>query len=90
MLILGIDRVPDGTWAGRSDTMILASLPPGLPLFSLLSIPRDLWVVTPANGENRINTAHYFAELEKPDTGMAAAGQVVENNLGVNVNHVIR
>lgn len=90
VLILGVDRVPDGSWAGRSDTMILASLPPGLPQFSLLSIPRDLWVVTPANGENRINTAHYFAELERANTGMTAADQVVENNLGINVNYVIR
>ena len=90
VLILGIDRVPDNSWAGRSDTMILASLPPGLPQFSLLSIPRDLWVVTPANGENRINTAHYFAELERANTGMAAADQVVETNLGIKVNYVIR
>jgi len=90
VLILGIDRVPDNSWAGRSDTMILASLPPGLPQFSLLSIPRDLWVVTPANGENRINTTHYFAEIERANTGMAAADQAVESNLGIKVNYVIR
>lgn len=90
VLVLGIDRPPEGTWTGRSDTMILASLPPFLPQVAMLSIPRDLWVTVPGHGENRINTAHYFAELAEPGTGMKAADQVVETNLGVNVNYVIR
>ncbi len=90
VLVLGIDRPPEGTWAGRSDTMILASLPPGLPQFAVLSIPRDLWVTIAGAGENRINAAHYFAELAAPGTGMQAADQVIEDNLGVNVNYVVR
>lgn len=89
-LVLGIDRPPEGTWVGRSDTMILASLPPFLPQVSMLSIPRDLWVTIPGYGENRINTAHYFAELNNPGTGMKAADEVVETNLGVRVNYVVR
>ncbi len=90
VLVLGIDRPPEGTWTGRSDTMILASLPPFLPQVSMLSIPRDLWVSVPGYGENRINTAHYFAELNDPGTGLKAADQVVEGNLGVKVNYVVR
>lgn len=90
VLILGIDRPPDDSWIGRSDTMILTSLPPFLPQFSMLSIPRDLWVTIPGVGENRINTAHYFAELAQPGTGMKAADQVIETNLGVKVNYVVR
>jgi LCP family protein required for cell wall assembly len=90
ILILGIDRPPEGTWIGRSDTMMLASLPPALPQFAVLSIPRDLWVTVPGAGENRINTAHYFAELAVPGSGMQAADQVVETNLGVKVDYVVR
>lgn len=90
VLILGIDRPPEGTWAGRSDTMILASITPVLPDVSILSIPRDLWVNVPGQGENRINTAHYFAELNAPGTGKAAADGVVEANLGVKVDYVVR
>ena len=91
-LILGIDRPPKGTWIGRSDTMILTTLPPLLPQVSLLSIPRDLWVSIPSynNYENRINTAHYFAELEAADSGMQAARQVVEQNFGIQVDYVVR
>lgn len=90
VLILGIDRPPEGTWAGRSDTMILASITPVLPDVSILSIPRDLWVSVPGQGENRINTAHFFAENSAPGTGKAAADGVVETNLGVTVDYVVR
>jgi len=90
VLVLGIDRPPENTWTGRSDKMILTSLPPFLPQVAMLSIPRDLWVNVPDHGENRINTAHYFAELAEPGTGMKAADQVVETNLGVKVNYVVR
>ena len=90
ILVLGIDRPPKGTWIGRSDTMILTTIPPILPQVSMLSIPRDLWVTVPNHYENRINTAHYFAELEVPNTGMQAAREVVELNFGIPVNYVVR
>lgn len=89
-LIIGIDRPPVGTWQGRSDTMVLTTLPPVLPQISLLSIPRDLWVAVPGVGENRINTAHYFAELENAGSGMKAAAEVVEVNFGIRVHYVVR
>ena len=89
-LVLGIDRPPKDTWTGRSDTMILTTIPPILPQVSMLSIPRDLWVTIPNHYENRINTAHYFAELEVPDTGMQAAREVVKLNFGIPVNYVVR
>lgn len=70
--------------------MILTSLPPFLPQIAMLSIPRDLWVSIPGAGENRINAAHYYAELAESGTGMKAADQVIESNLGVKVNYVVR
>lgn len=90
LLVIGIDRTPEGTAIGRSDTMVLASLPPITPKMRLLSIPRDLWVTVPGYGENRINTAHYFAELDSPGSGPRAARQVVETNFGVQVPYSIR
>lgn len=90
LLVIGIDRVLEGTNAGRSDTMIVATMPPFLPKMTLLSIPRDLWVPIPGAGENRINTAHYFAELNEPGSGLEAARGVVESNFGIDVPYVIR
>ncbi|MBP9676189.1 MAG: LCP family protein [Anaerolineaceae bacterium] len=90
LLVIGIDRVPKDSMQGRSDTMIVVTLPPVLPRMSFFSIPRDLWVNIPGYGENRINTAHYFAELYEPGTGKQAAAGVVESNFGFDVNYVVR
>ena len=90
ILLLGIDRTPQGTELGRSDTMILAGIQPLQPKVTLLSIPRDLWLTIPGYGENRINTAHYFAELKEPGTGPAAAAHAVEVNFHVTVPYYLR
>jgi polyisoprenyl-teichoic acid--peptidoglycan teichoic acid transferase len=90
-LVLGIDwRPSQSPWLGRSDTMILTTIPPVSPQVSMLSIPRDLWVTIPNHYDNRINTAHYFAELEAPGTGMQAAKEAVAANFGIKVNYAIR
>jgi LCP family protein required for cell wall assembly len=90
LLVLGIDRTPEGTSLGRSDTNILITIKPLRPYVGLLSIPRDLWVTIPGVGENRINTAHYFAEGQEPGSGPYAALNTIENNFGVHVEHFLR
>lgn len=90
VLVLGIDRAPEGTAAGRSDTMILTTCMPSRPYVGALSIPRDLWVVLPDGSANRINTAHFFAEVAEPGSGPEAARRTVEHNFGVTVHHTVR
>jgi len=90
VLLIGIDRAPAGTAAGRSDTLMLWTFQPWEPYVGVLSIPRDLWVNSPGVGQNRINTAHYFAEVSQPGSGPAAAKQVVQSNFGVDVHYAIR
>lgn len=90
VLLLGVDRRPGETMAARTDTMIMTTFLPGKPYVGALSIPRDLWVEVPGVGSNRINTAHHFAELNQPGTGMAAAEQVVRMNFGVDVDYAVR
>lgn len=91
ILVLGIDwRPSQSPWLGRSDTMILTTIPPVLPQVSMLSLPRDLWVTIPNHYDNRINTAHYFAELEVPGSGMQAAKEAVAANFGIKVNYAVR
>ena len=90
LLVLGIDRVPDGTTLGRSDTMLLTGIQPLTADLTMLSIPRDLWVTLDQYGENRINTAHYFAEAVVPGSGPAAAMMAVEDNFDVNVSYFLR
>ncbi|MEK6222735.1 MAG: LCP family protein [Chloroflexota bacterium] len=90
LLILGIDRAPEGTALGRSDTIILAGVQPSSATVNILSIPRDLWVVIPERGEQRINTAHFFAEAEQVGSGPAAAIETIEHNFGLPIDYYMR
>jgi LCP family protein required for cell wall assembly len=90
VLVLGLDRRPSETGPSRTDTMILATVNPARPYIGMLSIPRDLWVTIPGRGENRINTAHFFAEAEQPGSGPPAAVQTVSANFGVPVDRWVR
>ncbi len=90
ILVFGIDARPDEGELGRTDTMILTTFVPVKPYIGALSIPRDLWVTVPGHGENRINTAHFFAEAEQPGSGPQAAMDVVRQNFGVNVDYYVR
>ena len=90
ILLLGIDRSPEGTALGRSDTLILTTVLPLRPYVGMLSIPRDLWVTLPGDGPNRINTAHFFAEEAEPGSGPAAAMETVRTNFGVDVDNYVR
>lgn len=89
-LVLGIDRAPDGTDMGRSDTIILVSANPLTADIKMLSIPRDLWVSIPGIGENRINTAHFFAEVNLPGSGPAATQAVIRDQFGVDPKYYVR
>jgi LCP family protein required for cell wall assembly len=53
----------------------------------MLSIPRDLWVTVPGVGEQRINTAYFFAESNEAGSGSRAALQTVRENFGVPVRY---
>ncbi|MGD8759460.1 MAG: LCP family protein [Anaerolineales bacterium] len=88
VLVLGIDR-EQAIEVGRTDTMILIRVDPRRGYVGMLSIPRDLWVTIPGVGQNRINTAYHFAELQQLGTGLQAAVQVVETNFGLQVDHYI-
>ena len=90
ILLLGVDRAPDGSFTGRTDTIMLLQVNPLQPKVALLSIPRDLWVPIPGVGENRINTTHFFAEANQPGSGPRAAAQVIEANFGLSVHYYAR
>ncbi len=94
ILLLGVDlnadRAPAGSFVGRTDTIILLQVNPLLPDVRMLSIPRDLWVPIPGVGENRINTAHFFAEANQPGSGPQAVLDVIRENFGVDANYYAR
>lgn len=90
ILLMGIDRRPGEPFISRTDSMMIISLDPEGQHISILSVPRDLYVVVPGRGRDRINTAFvYGAAGNNPAGGAALAMQTVEYNLGVPINHYV-
>jgi LCP family protein required for cell wall assembly len=90
ILLLGIDKRPDEVYA-RTDTMILVTVDPNTKTAGMISIPRDLWVSIPGNGEWRINQAHYFGDSKGyPGGGPALAMKTIQYNLGVPVHFFVK
>jgi LCP family protein required for cell wall assembly len=87
ILLLGTDDSPERGSVGRTDTIILATVVPLKPYLGMLSIPRDLWVNVPGVGEQRINTAYFFAEANESGSGPRAALQTIRDNFGVPVRY---
>lgn len=91
ILLLGIDQRPDERGKPtRSDTIMLLTVNPANNTSGLLSIPRDLWVPIPGHDSNKINTAHFFGELEEEGKGPELVRKTVEHNFGVKVNYFAR
>jgi LCP family protein required for cell wall assembly len=90
ILLMGIDRRPGEPFVSRTDTMMIASVDPVSKRASILSIPRDLYVVIPGRGRDRINSAYvYGASGNNPAGGAELTKQTIEYNIGVRINHYI-
>lgn len=88
ILVMGIDRRPGEPFISRTDTMMIMSIDPEGKTASILSVPRDLYVVIPGVGRDRINTAFVYGSAgNNPAGGAELAKQTVEYNLGVPVHH---
>jgi LCP family protein required for cell wall assembly len=90
ILILGVDRAPKRSFAGRTDTIMLMRADSREPYVGLLSIPRDLWIEIPGEGPGRINSAHYVAEINQPGSGGSAAKSAASQAFGVPVHYYLR
>jgi LCP family protein required for cell wall assembly len=66
----------------RGDVIMLVRVDASTSTAQILSVPRDLWVSIPGEGENRINAAYAFG-------GPALMVETIRSNLGVEVNHYV-
>jgi LCP family protein required for cell wall assembly len=87
LLLLGVDRRSGTDWTYRTDTILIASLVPAARDAGLLSIPRDLQVPIPGNGEDRINTANVWGYLnDYPGGGPALLKATIEANFSIPID----
>jgi LCP family protein required for cell wall assembly len=90
IVVLGSDRRPDWTeW--HTDAIHVVSIQPRVPVVTVLSIPRDLYVYIPGFWMSRINFADVYGELYGyPGGGPALVQQTLLYNLGIPVDHYVR
>lgn len=88
ILLLGTDARPGDNAATRTDALILIHLDRQHNHVSMLSIPRDLWVTYPGQGEGRINAAYATGEhTYGPGGGAALTKATVGRLLGLKVDY---
>src|SRR4030088_668603 len=87
VLLMGIDQRPDEAAVngdpGRTDSMMLVSIDFDGRTATMISIPRDGFVVIPDHGNERVNAAYTFGEMDKRGTGPALAKRTVAQLFGV-------
>jgi polyisoprenyl-teichoic acid--peptidoglycan teichoic acid transferase len=91
ILLMGIDQRPDEAAIngdpGRTDSLLLVSLDFDDQLASMVSVPRDGFVVIPGHGNERVNAAYTFGEMEQRGSGPALAERTVEQLFGIHIDH---
>jgi LCP family protein required for cell wall assembly len=90
VLLLGIDRRGGNSWGHLTDTIILVTVDPTNKTAGMLSIPRDLYLPIPGNGEDRINTANVYGYSRKyPGGGPALLERTIEANFGIPIDYYV-
>ncbi len=90
ILAMGIDRRPGEPFISRTDSIMVISVDPETDKISILSVPRDLYVVIPGRGRDRVNTAFVYGSTgNNPAGGAQLAMQTIEYNLGISIDHYL-
>ncbi len=88
ILLLGIGD-PGHAGENLTDTMMVASYDPKTKDVAMLSLPRDLYVKV-FGSMVKVNTAYYYGEQNKKDSGPEVAKQTVSQVLGIPIHYFIR
>lgn len=94
ILLLGIGG-PGHDGEDLTDTIMIASVDPVNNKIDLLSIPRDLWVSIPGNGNQKINAAYAYGKQQskaktlagQEQDGLALIDKAIAPVIGININY---
>ncbi len=90
ILLMGIDRRPGESFISRTDSIMVISVDPRTNEAVMLSVPRDLYVMIPGYGRDRVNTAYVYGSTgNNPAGGAALAMSTLEYNLGIHLDHYV-
>jgi LCP family protein required for cell wall assembly len=82
ILLIGSDKTKIPGDTGRSDTQILVRLDPTTKSISMFSVPRDLRVMIPDHGYDKMNTAYAYG-------GPPLAVKTFSELTGLPINHYV-
>jgi len=82
ILLIGSDKTKIPGDTGRSDTQILVRLDPETKSISMFSVPRDLRVLIPDHGYDKMNTAYSYG-------GPPLAVKTFTELTGLPINHFV-
>jgi len=85
VLLLGVDRRDAGD-VPRADTIIVVTIDPLTKDVGMLSIPRDLLVIIPGYGQEKINAA-YPLGMSSSLTGPGLLRATIEYNFGIPIHY---
>jgi LCP family protein required for cell wall assembly len=90
ILVMGLDQREEETGPWHTDILILATVDPDGGTAGALSIPRDLWVPIPSFGEDRINAAYFYGDMQGgEEDGARLAMETVEQSFGVPIHRYV-
>ncbi len=90
VLLLGIDRRGGTKWNHLTDTIIIVTVDPVNKTAGMMSIPRDLQLPIPGNGEDRINTANVYGYMYNyPGGGPALLKRTIEANFDIAIDYYV-
>jgi LCP family protein required for cell wall assembly len=90
VLLLGIDRRGGTKWSHLTDTIIIVTVDPVNKTAGMMSIPRDLQLPIPGNGEDRINTANVYGyRYNYPGGGPALLERTIEANFNIPIDYYV-
>ena len=90
ILLLGIDRRGGKGWGYRTDTIIIVRVDPVNKTVGMMSIPRDLQVSIPGNGDDRINTANVYGyKYNYPGGGPALLKRTIESSFDIPIDYYV-
>jgi len=95
VLVVGIGGAEHAAGPNLSDTIMLVSIDPINHTASLLSVPRDLWVRIPGNGQNKINAVYPYGLIaskaknanEARKAGLQALETALKTVIGVPIHY---
>ncbi len=90
VVLMGLDARPGEGFTARTDSIMIAGVQPDSLDFSLLSIPRDLFINTPGYGMQRVNTVNVLGEMEAAGRGGSLLQETLANSLGIRIDGYVR